>query len=90
MQASSRQHVLSWLDKQGSAGRSLADKYRSEQGLRVKDRCTRCGSEGHYYICPTADRLVFSCSNYTDKDNKARIAKERDLAKERDRKFSYR
>lgn len=67
-----RQHVLAFLDKQGSSGRALADQYRKANGLKTKDRCVYCDTEGHYYTCPESDRVAFTCSNYTKADEKKR------------------
>jgi hypothetical protein len=70
MKETSRQHVLAFLDGSGSEGRRLADRYRRDNGLKVKDRCVYCRTEGHYYTCPESDRVAFSCSNFTTKDKK--------------------
>lgn len=79
-----RQHVLDFLDGEGSAGRTLADRYRAKFGLRVQDRCTKCGTKGHYYTCPDSDRVAFSCSNYTNADEqKRRRAEAQDRSKHR-------
>ncbi len=90
MRASSRQHVLAWLDKQSGEGRRLADEYRKANGLKTKDRCTICGTEGHYWTCPESDRGAFSCSNYTKEDERKRKrAEEKHFHERRQREMGY-
>jgi hypothetical protein len=72
MKETSRQHVLAFLDGEGSKGREFADRYREANGLKVKDRCAYCNTGGHYYTCPESDRVAFSCTNYNKKDEAKR------------------
>jgi hypothetical protein len=81
-----RQHVLRWLDKHGGGeGRRSANAYRKAHGLKIPDRCTRCGTSGHYYTCPESDRVAFCCSNFTKAD-KERVERAALAAK---RKLGY-
>ncbi len=85
-----RQHVLDFLDKEGSEGRRLADRYRAKNGLRVQDRCYLCDTEGHYYTCPESDRVAFSCSNYTKVDERKRKrAESKRFNEQRKREHGY-
>lgn len=57
--------VLRWLDNHGgSQGRTLANQYRADHGLKLRAGCVKCGTEGGHYVCPESDRVIFACSNY--------------------------